>query len=58
MSVKVAEKSLLPTLAEHPGAVYLADGFSCRTQAAQLAERGGMHLATLLLHGGKTQPGT
>lgn len=57
VSVKVAEKSLLPTLAEHPGAVYLADGFSCRTQAAQLAERGGMHLATLLLHGGKTQPG-
>ena len=31
-----------------PDAVYLADGFSCRTQAAQLAGRGGVHLATLL----------
>ena len=29
-------------------AVYLADGFSCRTQAAQLAGRRGVHLATLL----------
>ena len=48
VSVAVAEQSLLPALSEHPDAVYLADGFSCRTQAAQLAERGGVHLATLL----------
>ena len=31
-----------------PGAVYLADGFSCRTQASQLAGVRGMHLAELL----------
>lgn len=51
VSVKVAERSLLPALEEHPGAVFLADGFSCRTQAAQLADRGGVHLATLLARG-------
>ncbi|HZK05573.1 MAG TPA: FAD-binding and (Fe-S)-binding domain-containing protein [Actinomycetaceae bacterium] len=48
MSVKVAENNLLPGLNEHPDAVYLADGFSCRTQATQLADRRGIHLATLL----------
>ena len=48
LSVAVASHSLLPTLSAHPEAVYLADGFSCRTQAAQLADRGGIHLATLL----------
>ncbi|ROR72474.1 FAD-binding and (Fe-S)-binding domain-containing protein [Bogoriella caseilytica] len=49
-SVAVAENSLLPALA---GAglesVYLADGFSCRTQAEQLAGRRGVTLAELLL---------
>lgn len=48
LSVAVASHSLLPSLSEQPDAVYLADGFSCRTQAAQLAGRGGVHLATLL----------
>ena len=48
LSVAVASHSLLPTLDAQPDAVYLADGFSCRTQAAQLAGRGGVHLATLL----------
>ena len=48
LSVAVASHSLLPSLAAQPDAVYLADGFSCRTQAAQLAGRGGVHLATLL----------
>ena len=48
LSVAVASHSLLPTLHAQPDAVYLADGFSCRTQAAQLAGRGGVHLATLL----------
>ena len=48
LSVVVASHSLLPSLAAQPDAVYLADGFSCRTQAAQLAGRGGVHLATLL----------
>ena len=48
LSVAVASHSLLPSLSAQPDAVYLADGFSCRTQAAQLAGRGGIHLATLL----------
>ena len=48
LSVAVALHSLLPSLSAQPDAVYLADGFSCRTQAAQLADRGGVHLATLL----------
>jgi FAD/FMN-containing dehydrogenase/Fe-S oxidoreductase len=49
VSVAVAETALLPALrAAPPGAVYLADGFSCRTQAAQLAGVRGQHLAELL----------
>ncbi len=48
LSVAVASHSLLPSLSAQPDAVYLADGFSCRTPAAQLAGRGGVHLATLL----------
>jgi FAD/FMN-containing dehydrogenase/Fe-S oxidoreductase len=53
LSVKVAQRSLLPALAEAPDAVFLADGFSCRTQAADLAGRDGLHLAQLLA---KAQP--
>lgn len=49
VSVAVAATSLLPALEDKPDAVYLADGFSCRTQAAQLADRTGLHLAQLLL---------
>lgn len=52
VSRRVAEHALLPALRENPDAVFLADGFSCRTQAAQLAEREGIHLARLLLNGG------
>jgi Fe-S oxidoreductase len=49
VSVAVAEAALLPALrAAPPGAVYLADGFSCRTQAEQLAGVRGQHLAQLL----------
>ncbi len=48
-SVAVAENALLPALREAgPETVYLADGFSCRTQAEQLAGRHGVHLAQLL----------
>ena len=53
VSVSVAEQSLLPTLRSAPeGAVYLADGFSCRTQASHLAEVDGVHLAQLLRRAG------
>jgi len=49
VSVAVAENSLLPALrAAEPGDIYLADGFSCRTQAEQLAGVSGVHLAQLL----------
>lgn len=48
-SVLVAENSLLPALRSAPeGAVYLADGVSCRTQADDLAGVQGRHLAQLL----------
>ena len=48
VSVAVAEQQLLPALDAAPDAVYLADGFSCRTQARDLRSRRGVHLATLL----------
>ena len=48
VSVKVFEHDLGPALRDHPGAVLCADGFSCRTQAADLGGREGKHLAELL----------
>lgn len=49
VSVQVAEHALLPALRDAaPGDVYLADGYSCRTQADQLAGVQGVHLAELL----------
>jgi Fe-S oxidoreductase len=49
VSVASAERVLLPALRADPGARVLADGFSCRTQIAQLADgRKALHLAQLL----------
>jgi FAD/FMN-containing dehydrogenase/Fe-S oxidoreductase len=49
VSVAVAETALLPAVrAAADGSVVLAEGFSCRTQLAQLAGRSGIHLAELL----------
>ncbi|MFE7191608.1 FAD-binding and (Fe-S)-binding domain-containing protein [Kitasatospora sp. NPDC057541] len=50
VSVAIAERVLLPELrAAGPDTVVLADGFSCRTQIAQLAEgRRALHLAELM----------
>ncbi|MEU4689109.1 FAD-binding and (Fe-S)-binding domain-containing protein [Actinoplanes sp. NPDC023714] len=48
VSVAVAEQNLLPALDAAPDAVVLADGFSCRTQVADLRERPAVHLAQLL----------
>lgn len=49
LSVQVAELELLPAVRDLPdGAVVLADGFSCRTQLADLAGRPSLHLAELL----------
>ncbi|MFE1594350.1 FAD-binding and (Fe-S)-binding domain-containing protein [Nocardia sp. NPDC058705] len=50
VSVAVAENALLPALrTAAPNTIFLADGFSCRTQAAQLADVRGVHLARYLL---------
>lgn len=49
VSVAVAEQQLLPAVRSAPsGAVILADGFSCRTQLADLTDHDGTHLAQLL----------
>ena len=49
VSVQVAEQQLLPALRQAAdGDVFLADGFSCRTQADDLAGRRGVHLVELL----------
>lgn len=50
ISVAVAENGLLPAIrAADADATFLADGFSCRTQAEQLTGRRGLHLAQYLL---------
>ncbi len=50
VSVAVARTALLPALADmqEGNGVVIADGFSCRTQIAQLARRRAYHLAELL----------
>ena len=49
VSVAVAEHDLLPAVrAAGDGAVVLADGFSCRTQLADLVDVRAIHLAQLL----------
>jgi len=56
VSVAVARTALLPAVEAAPAdAVVLADGFSCRTQLAELADRGGVHLAELLARGLETE---
>jgi len=55
VSVKIAEHDLLPAAAAHPDAVVLADGFSCRTQLAELAGRSSITLAELLAPPGSAQ---
>lgn len=58
VSVAVAEHSLLPALrAASPDAVLLADGMSCRTQAADLGGVTGIHLAELLAPEDAGSPG-
>ena len=49
VSAAVAETALLPAVRAAPhDAVVLADGFSCRTQVADLRHRPAVHLAQLL----------
>ena len=48
VSVAVAEQQLLPAITANPGATIVADGFSCRTQTADLAGKAAQHLAQIL----------
>jgi FAD/FMN-containing dehydrogenase/Fe-S oxidoreductase len=48
VSVAIAEHDLLPAVRGAPDATVLADGFSCRTQLADLDGRPAVHLAELL----------
>jgi FAD/FMN-containing dehydrogenase/Fe-S oxidoreductase len=49
VSVAIAESQLLPAVrAAEPGSVFLADGFSCRTQLDDLTDVRAVHLAQLL----------
>jgi len=49
VSVAVAESQLLPAVRDaESGTVFLADGFSCRTQLGDLADVRALHLAELL----------
>ena len=52
VSVAIANQQLVPAIDAAPSdAIVVADGFSCRTQVADLAHRRARHLAELLLHG-------
>ena len=52
VSARIAGARLLPALERaNPDAVFLADGFSCRTQAEQLSASRGIHLAELIRDG-------
>ena len=58
VSVAVAEHDLLPAVrAAGDDAVVLADGFSCRTQLADLAGVRAVHLAELLAAAGAAPRG-
>ncbi len=49
VSVAVAEHDLLPAVeAAGPDAIVLADGFSCRKQLSDLADRGALTMAQVL----------
>ena len=48
LSAALAQRSLAPTIRAMPGALVLADGFSCRQQIAQTTGRRALHLAELL----------
>jgi Fe-S oxidoreductase len=51
LSVALAQHSLAPAIRAMPGALVLADGFSCRQQIAQTTGRRALHLAELLDRG-------
>jgi Fe-S oxidoreductase len=48
LSAALAQRSLVPAIQAMPGALVLADGFSCRQQIAHATGRRALHLAELL----------
>jgi FAD/FMN-containing dehydrogenase/Fe-S oxidoreductase len=48
LSVALAERVLLPAIREHPGALVVTDGFSCREQLRQLAGVRARHVAEVI----------
>ena len=48
VSVAVAEQSILSKITANPERGILADGFSCRTQVADLAGRDSRHLVQII----------
>jgi Fe-S oxidoreductase len=46
--MQMAELSLLPAVRDHPDAIVVADGTSCRHQIADGAQREAVHVAKLL----------
>ena len=48
VSMQMAELSLLPAVRQHPDAIIVADGTSCRHQIADGAQRQAVHVARLL----------
>ncbi|MFF2328344.1 MULTISPECIES: FAD-binding and (Fe-S)-binding domain-containing protein [unclassified Streptomyces] len=58
VSAACAEETLLPSVrSADPGTEFLADGFSCRTQLAQLGGVRARHLAEVLAEGLGEKPG-
>jgi FAD/FMN-containing dehydrogenase/Fe-S oxidoreductase len=45
VSKQMAERVLIPTIQDHPEAMLIANGFSCRHQIADFAGREAMHIA-------------
>jgi Fe-S oxidoreductase len=48
VSMDIARLALVPALDAAPGALVVADGFSCREQIRQAARREPLHLAEVL----------
>ena len=45
VSKKMAERALVPAIEDHPDAMVVANGFSCRHQIADFTGRTAMHIA-------------
>jgi Fe-S oxidoreductase len=45
ISKKMAERALIPAIEDHPDAMIIANGFSCRHQIADFAHREAVHIA-------------